>query len=223
MIRKRSDPLNTAGRLRRQTLLEEYRRKRDFERTSEPRGQPPVRRRAGHQFVVQKHAATRLHYDFRLELDDVMKSWAVPKGPSLDPAEKRLAVRTEDHPIEYNRFEGRIPAGEYGAGEVIVWDYGTYRPEKGDWDTFREGLVKGRITFLVRGKRLRGSWSLIRMARGRGHEWLLIKKRDAHAVTGDDLTGREQTSVRSGRTLEDVARGRRKRRRGQRTPPPNDA
>jgi bifunctional non-homologous end joining protein LigD len=158
--------------------LTTYRRKRDFKRTREPVGSAHPRSR-GNSFVVQKHAARRLHYDFRLELDGVLKSWAVPKGPSLEPGEKRLAVQTEDHPIEYGRFHGLIPEGEYGAGTVELWDRGAWTP---DGDP-REGLARGRLKFQLRGKKLHGGWALIRMGGRNGsrngrENWLLIKERD---------------------------------------------
>jgi len=156
--------------------LQQYRRKRDFTRTKEPAGRE--RRSAGQlSFVVQKHAARRLHYDFRLELDGVLKSWAVPKGPSLDPGDKRLAVHVEDHPLEYGSFEGTIPEGEYGAGTVEIWDKGWWIPE-GDP---REGYRRGRLTFTLNGRKLRGRWNLVRM-KGRSDDkrdnWLLMKADD---------------------------------------------
>jgi bifunctional non-homologous end joining protein LigD len=154
--------------------LTTYRHKRDFRRTSEPRGK--TQRRGGASFVVQKHAARSLHYDFRLELDGVLLSWAVPKGPSLDPHVKRLAVQTEDHPIEYGSFEGRIPKGEYGAGTVEIWDRGEWIPE-GDP---RQGYRRGRLTFELRGKRLHGGFHLVRTRVGKGdRSWLLMKRDDA--------------------------------------------
>jgi bifunctional non-homologous end joining protein LigD len=158
--------------------LEQYRRKRDFRRTPEPAGGQPAS--SGRFFCVQRHAARRLHYDFRLELDGVLKSWAVPKGPSLDPAEKRLAVHVEDHPIEYGTFEGTIPAGEYGAGEVILWDRGEWEPVDDPAESYRRGKLK----FTLHGRKLRGGWTLARMG-GRagegGKNWLLIKERDVEA------------------------------------------
>jgi len=164
--------------------LTTYRRKRDFRRTPEPSGSARPRSR-GNSFVVQKHAARRLHYDFRLELDGVLKSWAVPKGPSLEPGEKRLAVQTEDHPLEYGRFHGVIPEGEYGAGKVELWDRGAWTPD-GD---AREGLARGRLKFQLRGKKLHGGWALIRMGGRNGsrngkENWLLIKERDGTARAG---------------------------------------
>jgi bifunctional non-homologous end joining protein LigD len=191
-----------------------YRRKRDFSRTGEPAGgKAPKSVRLA--YVIQKHAASRLHYDLRLELDGVMKSWAVPKGPSLDPSAKRLAIHVEDHPIEYNRFEGTIPAGEYGGGTVMIWDYGTYTAA-GEVDdpeaALREGYRKGDFKFVLRGKRLGGSWVLVR-TRGRGDrsrqgQWLLIKHRDTAADPGTDPTEEYQTSARSERTMEEIAEGR---------------
>src|SRR3954468_3166353 len=138
--------------------LTAYRAKRDFKATPEPRGAVATRG-TGLAFVIQKHAATRLHYDFRLELDGTLKSWAVPKGPSLDPADKRMAVHVEDHPIDYGRFEGTIPKGQYGAGQVIVWDNGTWEPV-GD---ARAGYRAGKLKFRLNGKKLHGGWTLVRM------------------------------------------------------------
>src|SRR3954464_9646870 len=159
--------------------LSPYWKKRDFGITSEPRGEVA---RAGKQlsFVIQKHAATRLHYDFRLELDGTLKSWAVPKGPSLDPNDKRMAVHVEDHPIDYGGFEGSIPAGQYGAGDVIVWDRGTWEPV-GD---ARAGYAAGKLKFRLHGEKLSGGWTLARMhgpANERQEPWLLIKERDEEA------------------------------------------
>ena len=164
--------------------LAEYRRKRDFTKTHEPEGNAAARR-GRLRFVIQKHAASHLHYDFRLELDGVMKSWAVPKGPSLDPSAKRLAMEVEDHPIEYNTFEGTIPAGEYGGGTVMLWDRGTYHAEDAggldDEGALRRGYEKGEMKFTLHGERLRGSFALVRMKRPGRPQWLLIKHRDAEA------------------------------------------
>ena len=187
--------------------LETYRRKRDFQRTPEPRGERDVTPAAPGplRFVVQEHAARRLHWDFRLELDGALLSWAVPKGPSLDPAERRLAVRTEDHPLEYAAFEGVIPAGEYGGGSVIVWDRGAWEPE-GDP---RRGLRRGSLTFRLEGEKLEGGWRLVRTGREAGEKesWLLIKRRDAHAVEGGaPIVEQEPRSVISGRRVDEVAR-----------------
>ena len=196
--------------------LEEYKRKRRFEETPEP--PPKVAAKAGNRFVVQMHDATRLHYDFRLEMEGVLKSWAVPKGPSLDPADKRLAVQVEDHPVSYFDFEGNIPENNYGAGTVIVWDVGTWQPlspvaVKGKYPPGTEAeaaamLAKGDLKFRLNGKRLKGDFALIKM-RGRrpgskGNEWLLIKKHDDHVVEGYDIAAID-TSVLSSRTLEQTA------------------
>ena len=198
--------------------LAEYRRKRDFSRTREPVG-GKRKKTPRLAYVIQKHDASRLHYDLRLELDGVMKSWAVPKGPSLDPSVKRLAIHVEDHPIEYNQFEGTIPEGEYGGGTVMIWDHGTYTAVGGedDPDTApRAGYRKGELKFELHGKRLKGSWVLVR-TRGRGDrsrqgQWLLIKHRDAAADSDTDPTEKFQTSARTGRTMAEIAEGRRKRR-----------
>jgi bifunctional non-homologous end joining protein LigD len=188
--------------------LTEYRQKRDFEKTAEPAGKKVVSRskRALH-FVVQKHAASHLHFDFRLELDGVMKSWAVPKGPSYDPSVRRLAMEVEDHPIEYNTFEGTIPKGQYGGGTVMLWDRGTYEPESGGGeDALREGYERGDLKFIMHGKRLRGGWVLVRMRREGGRaQWLLIKHRDETADANYDVTAEATTSVVSGRTMEEIA------------------
>jgi bifunctional non-homologous end joining protein LigD len=198
--------------------LAEYRRKRDFTRTAEPRGGP--RRKARRlAYVIQKHAASHLHFDLRLELDGVMKSWAVPKGPSLDPSVKRLAMQVEDHPIEYNAFEGTIPKGEYGGGTVMVWDRGTYTyggEDDGDpVEALRRGYAKGDFKVLLEGKRLKGSWVLVRTRRGdpRRAQWLLIKHRDVAADPGSDVVEEYQTSAVTGRTMEEIADGRKPRRR----------
>ena len=179
------------------TALQKYRDKRNFEATPEPAegGEANERERS---FVVQKHWATRLHYDFRLELEGTMKSWAVPKGPSYDPADKRMAMPTEDHPIAYNRFEGTIPAGNYGAGKVIIWDKGSWIPLEDP----RQGMREGKLKFELRGHKLRGHWTLVRMkGRGNGREdpWLLIKERDAFArpVTEFSVVDEMPDSVQS--------------------------
>src|SRR5216110_1437394 len=174
-----------SARPRARAQLAEYRKKRDFTRTHEPSGEKPVAPPlAGRlRFVIQKHAASRLHFDLRLELDGVMKSWAVPKGPAPDPTIKRLAMQVEDHPIEYNTFEGTIPEGEYGGGTVMLWDRGWYEPEKGGAeDGVRDGYKKGDLKVVFHGKRIKGSWVLVR-TRGWGsssgkQSWLMIKHRD---------------------------------------------
>ena len=189
--------------------LETYRKKRRFDRTPEPEGATKPRSGDGENlaFVIQKHDATRLHYDFRLELDGVMKSWAVPKGPSLDPAVKRMAVHVEDHPIEYNTFEGVIPKGEYGGGPVLLWDRGRWIPEEDP----RAGYKKGSLKFRLEGEKLQGSWALVRTNYGpRGRDgkesWLLIKHKDEAAEPGAkvDVVDALPESVVSGRTIEEI-------------------
>jgi len=181
--------------------LSTYNEKRDFGRTAEPRGQ--LGQGEGTTFVVQKHAATRLHYDFRLEWNGVLLSWAVTRGPSPLPSEKRLAVRTEDHPLDYGDFEGVIPKGEYGGGTVMLWDHGTWRP-RGD---FEAGLKKGSVKFTLHGERMRGGWALVRMkTRDKRENWLLIKERDRHiAADPDALTDGFDTSVKTGRKMGEIA------------------
>ncbi len=186
--------------------LEEYSRKRDFSKTSEPRpGRRKVRQRKL-SYLIQKHDATRLHYDFRLELDGILLSWAVTKGPSLDPADKRLAVRTEDHPLSYGSFEGTIPEGEYGGGPVMLWDTGWWEPE-GD---AHAGLKKGHLGFILHGERLKGRWNLIRMrGEGKKENWLLIKEDDAEAIRNSNSEFLEglSFSVKSGRSMDEIASG----------------
>lgn len=192
--------------------LREYREKRRFDRTPEPKGKAGKAKGHG-RFVIQKHDATRLHFDFRLESEGVLKSWAVPKGPSLDPKEKRLAVEVEDHPLEYGSFEGIIPEGEYGGGTVLLWDQGRWQPV----GNATEGLRKGHLKFDLQGEKLRGRWALVRL-RGREDEggkpnWLLIKEKDEEARTlrqGDILKERPE-SVASGRALEEIAKVAKKR------------
>jgi bifunctional non-homologous end joining protein LigD len=180
--------------------LAEYRAKRHFAKTSEPRG---GRREAGRRYVIQKHDATRLHYDLRLELDGVLKSWAVTRGPSLDPSQKRLAVEVEDHPLEYADFEGTIAEGNYGAGTVIVWDRGSWEPISDP----RKGLKEGKLVFELRGERLKGGWALIRLlkAGGKRRNWLLIKEEDEYADRERDVLRRHTGSVKTGRDLTEVA------------------
>src|SRR5579863_9730582 len=164
--------------------LSTYRAKRDFQKTAEPSGSQPVARTAQLRFVIQKHAARRLHYDLRLELDGVFKSWAVTRGPSLDPADKRLAVEVEDHPLDYGDFEGTIPQGQYGGGTVQLWDRGYWEPAPG-WVP-ATALAAGELKFSLDGQRLHGSWVLVRLRRDRSGSkrtnWLLIKHRDAAAL-----------------------------------------
>lgn len=186
--------------------LSEYRQKRRFRVTPEPAGndKPRAPRRAALRYVIQKHRASHLHYDFRLEWNDVLLSWAIPKGPSLNPTVKRLAVEVEDHPLDYADFEGVIPQGEYGGGTVMIWDTGTWRPEVPDVD---EALRDGELKFTLRGKKLRGSWVLVR-TRGFGSSrrpsWLLIKHRDKFAGSGD-IEEKEARSAVSKRTLAEIA------------------
>src|SRR5258708_6380372 len=196
--------------------LEEYKRKRRFEETPEP--PPKLETKKSNRFVVQMHDATRLHYDFRLEMEGVLKSWAVPKGPSLDPADKRLAMHVEDHPVSYFDFEGNIPEGNYGAGSVMVWEIGTWQPlspvpVNGKYVPGTEAkaaamLAKGDPKVRLNGKRLRGDFALVKM-RGRrpgskGNEWLRIKKHDDHVVEGYDIESIDE-SVLSGRSMAEIA------------------
>lgn len=186
-----SDPLAT------------YNAKRDFRKTQEPKGTRG--KGAGHRFVVQKHAASRLHYDFRLEMDGVLKSWAITKGPSLDPDDKRLAVRTEDHPLSYGGFEGTIPKGEYGGGSVMLWDEGDWEPVAGKSE---RDLAQGHLHFTLRGQRMKGEWLLVRMKPRSGEKrenWLLRKLDDRYAGGSDDLIARELTSIKTGRTMAEIA------------------
>ena len=183
--------------------LAQYKAKRDFALTPEPAGR--VEKGAGNRFIVQKHDATRLHYDFRLEVDGVLKSWAVTRGPSLDPADKRLAVRTEDHPMSYAGFEGVIPKGEYGGGSVMLWDRGTWAPVAGK---SAKDIEKGHLHFTLDGTRMKGEWLLVRMKPRPGEKrenWLLRKVDDAFAGGADDLVGRALTSVLTGRTMAEIA------------------
>jgi DNA ligase D-like protein (predicted 3'-phosphoesterase) len=187
--------------------LTEYRGKRDFRHTPEPAGRggsaagAPI-------FVIQKHDASRLHYDFRLEVDGVLKSWAVPKGPSTDPQEKRLAVPTEDHPLEYADFEGVIPEGEYGAGTVMVWDTGPFRnltEKKGAAVPLGEAVAHGHLKVWLEGKKLQGGYALTRFKTGKDEAWLLVKTDDEKADARRDPVATEPDSVLSGRSLEEIA------------------
>lgn len=209
--RKRSSPSRKLAR---------YRAKRRFDVTPEPRGRAGRDRKSPSLvYLIQKHAARRLHYDFRLELDGVLLSWAVTKGPSFDPKDRRLAVHVEDHPLEYAGFEGTIPAGEYGGGTVMLWDRGTWEPV-GD---ARRGLAEGKLEFRLHGKRLKGGWVLVRMG-GRARDesrdnWLLIKERDEYAEPGhgDAEINSIQKSVASVRTMEQITRSRERPKREAKT------
>ncbi len=190
--------------------LTKYAEKRHFDQTPEPDAK--VKKKSGkqHLFVIQKHAARQLHYDFRLEMEGVLKSWAVPKGPSLDPSQKRLAVRVEDHPFDYKDFEGVIPEGNYGAGEVIVWDEGVYTTlEAGSFQEeekiLTEALKKGRLEIILFGHKLKGSFSLVKMHRDKEDAWLLVKKQDEYAST-EDVTKLE-ASVKTGHKLKKTTHG----------------
>lgn len=190
--------------------LLDYRAKRDFTKTAEPKGTRPIRAAEYPRFVIQKHDATRLHYDLRLEVDGVFKSWAVTKGPSRDPADKRLAVEVEDHPLDYGDFEGTIPEGEYGGGTVMLWDRGFWAPLDGA--DAAQALAKGELKFNLAGEKLKGSYVLVRMKHdrtgGKRTNWLLIKHKDEYAKAGDDdaLLNKDR-SVASGRTMAQIASG----------------
>ncbi len=195
---------------RRKAPLGEYKAKRDFNVTAEPAGAQRHKRKPASQsklsFVIQSHAARRHHFDFRLELDGVLKSWAVPKGLSLDPADKRLAVRTEDHPLKYGGFEGTIPKGEYGAGSVMIWDRGTWEPQGDPHD----GLAEGHLKLALHGERLEGGFALVRLkprGREKSESWLIIKERDAYVEPGSEPAERWTESVVSGRSFEEIATG----------------
>src|SRR5829696_6788858 len=189
--------------------LEEYHRKRDFRKTPEPAGDPDAD--GSDRFVIQRHRATRLHYDFRLEMGGVLASWAVPKGPTLDPKQRRSAIHVEDHPIEYFDFEGVIPKGQYGAGDVIVWDWGRYEPEAPTLDPV-QAVRDGELKFTLHGEKLKGRFTIVRIS-GRGdrrafeedgkEQWLLIHKGDEHAVPGWDAEDHPR-SVKTGRTNDEV-------------------
>jgi DNA ligase D-like protein (predicted 3'-phosphoesterase) len=195
--------------------LKRYNEKRDFRKTPEPSGKGSPRKSARPIFVIQKHDASRLHYDFRLEIDDVLKSWAVPKGPSTDPRDKRLAVLTEDHPLDYADFEGVIPEGEYGAGTVLVWDCGTYRnlrAEKKEGEgraDMAAAFDDGRIEVWLQGRKLSGGYALIHTGGRSGDEkqWLLIKMKDEGADARRNPVGTEPDSALTGRSLEEIRAG----------------
>jgi bifunctional non-homologous end joining protein LigD len=179
--------------------LEEYKRKRRFNETPEPEGK--IKKASGNTFVIQKHRATRLHYDFRLEMEGVLRSWAIPKGPTFDPAIKRLAVQTEDHPMDYGGFEGVIPKGNYGAGKVIVWDNGTY--EMIDPETPEKGWEKKKLHFILKGRKMKGEWVLVRGSRNPS-EWIFFKVRDKFATAEGDITEDRPESILSGTLVEQI-------------------
>jgi bifunctional non-homologous end joining protein LigD len=190
--------------------LTTYNAKRDFSKTDEPEGIARERSGGRLEFVIQKHAASHLHFDLRLELDGVMKSWAVPKGPHYDPRVRRLAMEVEDHPMEYNAFEGTIPKGEYGGGTVMIWDRGTYEADGGGGEAeLRSGYDKGDLKFVMHGTRMLGGWVLVRTRRDpRGRaQWLLIKHRDEFATTDLDVVADANTSIVTGRTMDEIASG----------------
>jgi DNA ligase D-like protein (predicted 3'-phosphoesterase) len=187
--------------------LKAYRSKRDFRQTNEPQGERADKSETALRFVIQKHDASTLHYDFRIEVDGVLKSWAVPKGPSTDPRERRLAVPTVDHPLDYADFEGVIPEGQYGAGTVLVWDRGTYRNMTSE-DNKEVPPVKaidyGHIAVWLEGEKLRGGYALTRMNRRGDEQWLLVKMDDEHADARRNPTSTQAASVLSGRTIEEI-------------------
>ncbi len=200
-------PKKTLRRASPSTKLKTYRAKRDFKVTAEPSGERAVKAAPHLRFVIQKHAATRLHYDLRLEVDGVFRSWAVTKGPSLNPKDKRLAVEVEDHPLDYGDFEGTIPKGEYGGGTVMLWDRGFWAPVEGDPV---RALKKGELKFVLSGEKLQGSFVLVRMKRRENEKrdnWLLIKHRDEYAVETDDSELDDLHSVASSRTMDQIAAG----------------
>jgi DNA ligase D-like protein (predicted 3'-phosphoesterase) len=187
--------------------LEAYRQKRDFAKTSEPAGSDGKKTKGKPRFSVQKHRSKRLHYDLRLEVEGVLKSWAVPKGPSVDSREKRLAVPTEDHPLDYIDFEGRIPEGEYGAGSVIVWDIGTYENTTnadGKQVPMTEALEKGHATIFLSGKKLSGGFALTRTGKGKNERWILVKMKDDEARPDLDILEAEPDSALTGRSVDEV-------------------
>jgi bifunctional non-homologous end joining protein LigD len=206
---KQTEVCVTGGRLkvrwnRTPVSLKEYVKKRDFEQTPEPAPSEGTPSESAPYFCVQRHDASRLHYDFRLEIDGTLKSWAIPKGPTLDPAPKRLAAMVEDHPIEYGDFEGNIPKGQYGGGSVMLWDRGTYEL-LGDLPALKQ-IERGDLKFRLNGEKLKGEFAIVLMkGRGKGNEWLLLKKRDAFAKPGWDVE-EYAFSVKTGRTQEEIAK-----------------
>lgn len=190
-----------------QDPLKKYHQKRDFRKTPEPQGESG---QAGDRpvFVIQKHDASRLHYDFRLEVNGVLKSWAVPKGPSTDPRDKRFATPTEDHPLDYADFEGVIPKGEYGGGTVLIWDEGTYlnlTEKDGEVIPMDSAIDQGHVAFWLEGKKLRGGYALTRFRKGKKEGWLLVKMDDEEADARRNPVSTQPNSVRSGRGLDEIA------------------
>jgi len=214
-----------------QDPLGPYRVKRDFSRTPEPKGGQPRDPRKKPRFVIHKHQARNLHYDLRLEVEGVLKSWAVPKGPSTDPQVKRLAVQTEDHPLEYIDFEGKIPQGEYGAGATIVWDTGTYRnltEKAGEPIAMPAAITAGHVTIWLEGEKIRGGFALNRFRTGKQDQWLLVKMKDEEADPDEDPVATLPRSVLSGKTIEEASDGvpprqpAQEKRKNRKTPkPPN--
>jgi len=201
---RKSDPLAT------------YNEKRDFAKTAEPAGKVGPRKGKALTFMVQKHDASRLHYDLRLEMDGTLKSWAVTRGPSLDPADKRLAVRTEDHPLSYATFEGTIPKGQYGGGTVMLWDRGHWIPHP-DKDP-RKTIEEGHLHFTLEGERMKGEWVMFRLkprGKERGENWILKKVDDDYAGSPTGLTEKYLTSIKTGRTMNEIAEGKAPPRNGE--------
>ena len=193
--------------MKKKDLLELYRKKRDFSATPEPSAKVVAKRSKQPMFVIQKHDATRLHYDFRIESEGVLKSWAVPKGPSTNPEDKRLAMPTEDHPMSYGRFEGLIPEGNYGAGPVIVWDIGTYRnitEKDGKEISVEDALRKGHVKIWLEGKKTKGGYALTRTSKS-PEKWLLVKMKDEKANPKRDITKTDPNSVLSGKSVDEIA------------------
>ena len=190
-------------------VLETYKEKRDFEKTNEPKPVRGSRSKKGHKpiFVIQQHDASHMHYDFRFEMDGVLKSWAIPKGPSTNPAEKHLAMETEDHPMEYAKFEGVIPEGEYGAGPVLIWDTGTYEDLKemqGKDISMQEMYKKGKIEIFLHGKKLEGAYALIKTKGMGDNKWLFFKMNDEYADARKNIVKSHPESVKSGKTIDKI-------------------
>lgn len=195
--------------------LKPYQDKRDFEKTPEPKGSNVKKNSNSPSFVIQKHDATNLHYDFRLEIDNTLKSWAIPKGPSTDPSVKRMAIPTEDHPLDYADFEGTIPEDQYGGGTVMIWDKGTFKnikkDEKGQSISLKKSYEMGTLEFWLEGKKLKGGFALVKMKSGKMKgNWLLIKMKDDQADARRKPTNTENKSVVTGRTMEEIAKGEKK-------------